>query len=391
MLSLRGRLFVWILRHRHLLRFKLRPETERDWATDLAGVRRAAEASAGMLGRLPRDVSADPLDAGGLPSEWIRPATARADAGAVLYFHGGGYVLGSVAAHRAIVAKFVRGGAVPALAFDYRLAPEHPFPAALDDALTAYDWLLAQGFPPGRVVFAGDSAGGGLLLAAMLALKDRGSPLPGAGVALSPWTDLTFSGAILPGQRPPLPGPHGLLAGLPDPLPRGARSPGPVRLPPARGPGRPAPAAPLRGQGRDPCATTPWLSRTRPGPPGFRPPCAWARASSTATRPAPRSSPRPRPPWRKSGPSSPGSRVEEGESGRAAGLSASGGQGGAPPWNPFHGEVRALGGNAAQGPHLPVNGSPEGGSPLAPGGAQTGRKPPYQAAGTIGKQLTFSG
>ncbi len=193
--SLRGRLFVWILRHRHLLRLKRRPETERDWATDLAGVRRAAEASAGMLGRLPRDVAAEPVDAGGVAAEWLRPATARTDAGAVLYFHGGGYVLGSVAAHRAIVAKFVRGGAVPALVFDYRLAPEHPFPAGLHDALAAYDWLLAQGVPPGRVVFAGDSAGGGLLLAAMLALKDRGSPLPGAGVALSPWTDLTFSGA----------------------------------------------------------------------------------------------------------------------------------------------------------------------------------------------------
>jgi epsilon-lactone hydrolase len=103
-------------------------------------------------------------------------------------------VVGSCPAHRSIVAKFVKGSDLGALLFGYRLAPEHPFPAALDDAVAAYRWLLAQEVSPSQIVFVGDSAGGGLALATLIALRDQNLPLPAAAVALSPWTDLKCSG-----------------------------------------------------------------------------------------------------------------------------------------------------------------------------------------------------
>lgn len=101
---------------------------------------------------------------------------------------------GSCKAHRSIVAKFVQGSKVGALLFEYRLAPENPFPAALDDSVTVYRWLLAQGISPSNIVFVGDSAGGGLCLANLLALRDQGVTLPAAAVAYSPVTDFTCSG-----------------------------------------------------------------------------------------------------------------------------------------------------------------------------------------------------
>jgi acetyl esterase/lipase len=104
------------------------------------------------------------------------------------------YLFGSPQAHRPHVIKFVKGCGMDALVPDYRLAPEHPFPAALDDSLQAYDHLLLQGYDPHNIVFAGDSAGGGLCLATLLALKDKGLPLPVAAAVLSPWTDLMLTG-----------------------------------------------------------------------------------------------------------------------------------------------------------------------------------------------------
>ncbi|NLP09782.1 alpha/beta hydrolase [bacterium] len=108
----------------------------------------------------------------------------------ILYFHGGGYVIGSAQGHRPHAAGVVNASGVSALVFDYRLAPEHPHPAAQDDSLAAYHHLLQQGTESQHIVFMGDSAGGGLCLATLLALRDRHMPLPAAAVALSPWTDL---------------------------------------------------------------------------------------------------------------------------------------------------------------------------------------------------------
>lgn len=194
--SLRSRFFLFVLRNRHLLKFKLKKETALDWEMSLPAVRASAEKSAKMLGKLPKGIEAIPVAVGGLPAEWIQPVQPD-DERTILYFHGGGYVLGTIEAHRGIVAKFVKGSGVRALLFGYRLAPEHRFPAALDDAVAAYRWLLSEGVSPSNIVFAGDSAGGGLCLATLLALRDREIPLPAAAVALSPWTDLKNTGESL--------------------------------------------------------------------------------------------------------------------------------------------------------------------------------------------------
>jgi epsilon-lactone hydrolase len=133
------------------------------------------------------------VSAGGVDAEWIVPADAPADK-AILYFHGGGFRLGSIASHRDLIAGIAEASGCRALAINYRLAPEHRFPAAPEDALTAFDWLRAQGFAADNIALAGDSAGGNLVLTTMLGLRDRGEPLPAAGVMMSPWTDLAATG-----------------------------------------------------------------------------------------------------------------------------------------------------------------------------------------------------
>jgi len=122
---------------------------------------------------------------------------ATMDAPVVLYLHGGGFIACSPETHRPLVGSLVRRIVGTAFVPAYRLAPEHPFPAALDDARDAYRFLLAQGIPPSRLVIAGDSAGGGLALALTLALRDEGIPLPAAVVTYSPWTDLATTGLSL--------------------------------------------------------------------------------------------------------------------------------------------------------------------------------------------------
>jgi epsilon-lactone hydrolase len=201
MTSLQGRLFVLMMRNRHLMQFRLKKEVW-DWNTSVAHFRQVCEDGAKKAGKLPDEIETAPAAIDGLPAglsaEWIRlrtPAPQKAAQDSVIfYLHGGGYVSGSCSDHRNFVAKFVQGTKVKALLYEYRLAPEHPFPAAMQDTLTAYRWLLAQGTDPAQIVFAGESAGGGLCLAALLALKDEGLPLPAAAVALSPWTDLKLTG-----------------------------------------------------------------------------------------------------------------------------------------------------------------------------------------------------
>ena len=139
-------------------------------------------------------VTCEHVSAGGVDAEWISPAHAPEDK-AILYFHGGGFRIGSVASHRDLIAQIALASGCCVLAIDYRLAPEYRFPAALDDALTGYDWMLGRGLKPANIAFAGDSAGGNLALAAMLALRERALPLPAAAVLMSPWTDLAATGA----------------------------------------------------------------------------------------------------------------------------------------------------------------------------------------------------
>jgi acetyl esterase/lipase len=138
-------------------------------------------------------VACERVSAGGVDGEWISPANAPEDK-AILYLHGGGFRIGSVASHRDLIAQIALASGCRVLAINYRLVPEHRFPAALNDALAAYGWMLDNGLKSHNVAFAGDSAGGNLALAAMLALRERRLPLPVAGVLMSPWTDLAATG-----------------------------------------------------------------------------------------------------------------------------------------------------------------------------------------------------
>lgn len=137
----------------------------------------------------PEGVAVSEAYAGGCRAFWNDPAGAAMDR-VVLYLHGGGYVGGSPATHRRLVGHLARATGCRALSLDYRLAPEHPHPAAVTDATNAYRWLLVQGFTPDHIAISGDSAGGGLTLATLLSIKENGLPQPAAAVPLSPWTDM---------------------------------------------------------------------------------------------------------------------------------------------------------------------------------------------------------
>jgi acetyl esterase/lipase len=157
--------------------------------------RRAQQARSNRFARLPAGSCHRSVSAGGVPAEWIEgPGPVS---GVILYLHGGGYVMGSIDTHRAWIARLAQATQMRALAIDYRLAPEHPFPAALEDATTVAAWLLDQREAPGRLIIAGDSAGGGLALATLVALRDAGMPGLAGAVCLSPWTDLTLAGASI--------------------------------------------------------------------------------------------------------------------------------------------------------------------------------------------------
>jgi epsilon-lactone hydrolase len=151
------------------------------------------------LGRqfpLPSDARAEPVEANGVAAEWT--ATPGADPSRVILFlHGGGYISGSIESHRCMLAEAGRQAGARTLALGYRLAPEHPFPAALEDAIAGYRFLLAQGVAPERIAMAGESAGGGLAVAALVALRDAGVPLPGCVWCSSPWVDLEMTGGSM--------------------------------------------------------------------------------------------------------------------------------------------------------------------------------------------------
>ena len=142
---------------------------------------------------LAEDITCEPVHVGEIPGEWV-VAPGERDNRVVLYLHGGGYVMGSINTHREMVSHISREAKARVLIINYRLAPEHPFPAAVEDSTAAFRWLLKEGVSPGRIVVAGDSAGGGLTVATLVALRDRGDPLPAAAVCLSPWVDMEATG-----------------------------------------------------------------------------------------------------------------------------------------------------------------------------------------------------
>jgi epsilon-lactone hydrolase len=154
--------------------------------------RAAIEAGGALFGPEEGTVT-EVADANRVPGEWITGPGAT-DAATLFYLHGGGYSIGSINSHRGLISRLSKASGGRAFAIDYRLAPENPYPAGLEDALTAYRWLLGQGVDPNALVIGGDSAGGGLVLKALIALRDSGDPLPAAAVLLSPWTDMDASG-----------------------------------------------------------------------------------------------------------------------------------------------------------------------------------------------------
>jgi acetyl esterase/lipase len=150
---------------------------------------RAVSRIAGMLPA----TTVMPLLAADVPAEWVQAAGSEGS-GVIVYLHGGAYAIGSMDTHRDLAARLSQAAGMAVLLLEYRLAPEHPFPAALNDVVGAYQWLMRRGFPNQMIAFAGDSAGAGLALAATMMLRDSGLPLPACLGLIAPLGDLTFSG-----------------------------------------------------------------------------------------------------------------------------------------------------------------------------------------------------
>ncbi len=162
---------------------------------DVNDSRARYEKMAVLLGGAP-DAKVEKINAGGVAAEWVGAPGFDPDR-ALLYLHGGGYAIGSLNTHRRMAYDISAACGVRVLVIDYRLAPEHPFPAAVDDAATAWRWLLQQGLKPGRLAIAGDSAGGGLTIATLVNLRDQKLALPACAVAVSPWVDLEGVGTSM--------------------------------------------------------------------------------------------------------------------------------------------------------------------------------------------------
>lgn len=159
----------------------------------IAEIRTQDVNAAKFAGRFPKDVEIEHINIDGIAAAWIRPAGADKTK-ALLHIHGGGYVTGSIASYTRMCILMAQTLKVNVLLPAYRLAPEHPFPAAVDDVLKIYRWLLRQGYQSKDILISGDSAGGGLCVAAVIALRDQGDALPAAVICLSPWADLTLQG-----------------------------------------------------------------------------------------------------------------------------------------------------------------------------------------------------
>lgn len=198
-MSIKGKLFHLMLRYRHLLKGQLRPEVI-DKNTSIEKLRKECDEAAARLLKKTEGATYNQAEYSDLYAEWVNPENAPQDK-VVLYFHGGGFVMGNARSHRNIVANFVKRLGVKALTFDYSLAPEKPAPAAVSDSVAIYTWLLKQGYKPEDIAFAGDSSGGGIQFGAMIKCKDDGLPLPAVCAAFSPCTDATLSGESVKTRR----------------------------------------------------------------------------------------------------------------------------------------------------------------------------------------------
>lgn len=164
-----------------------------DKAADVKAFRERMAGAGNLTPKAPAGVSFEACQVNQVSCEWVSPEQASTSA-VLLYFHGGGYVMGDAVAHRNLSWRLARASGMRVLMVNYRLAPETPFPAALEDATAVFEWLLSQGYAADKIVIGGDSAGGGLVLATLLNLKNLGTDLPAAAILISPWVDLTLSG-----------------------------------------------------------------------------------------------------------------------------------------------------------------------------------------------------
>ena len=186
-MSLRTKLINFLMRH------TVKPLLRRQGA-EIDLIRRRMGSDPSKVKTLPETIESFVVEIDGLKIERISSKSSTRTR-ALLYFHGGGYVLGASPGHRDLAAALAEMADLAVYLVDYRLAPEHPFPAAVDDALQAYQWLLEQGFEPSQIILGGDSAGGGLAVSTLLNLKNLGLAAPAAAMLLSPWLDLSLSGA----------------------------------------------------------------------------------------------------------------------------------------------------------------------------------------------------
>jgi acetyl esterase/lipase len=184
--SIRSRVFYWFLKHY---------ASRADKNATLQQRRVILEDGARNL-PMPPNVEVQQTTVGNIAAEWLRPV-GTTDNRAVLYLHGGAYTMGSCTTHRALASRIAIASQTPALLPEFRLAPEYPFPAALEDGVAIYRWLIEQGISPQKIVVAGDSSGGGLAIALTVLLRDKDVPLPAAITCLSPWADLELTGESL--------------------------------------------------------------------------------------------------------------------------------------------------------------------------------------------------
>lgn len=192
MTSFKAKIFTGLMQNRHLLKGKLKKDTQEESVEAVLKFRAGCEKGAEHFGKLPQGITIKKEVIHTIISDWMIPENAPGNK-LIFYVHGGGYVSGSCNDHRTLVSKIALNAGTTCLLYEYGLAPEDPFPAALDDSLNVYKAILEKGYKPENIVIMGESAGGGLCLVILLALRDKDIPLPKAAVAISPWTDLSCS------------------------------------------------------------------------------------------------------------------------------------------------------------------------------------------------------
>ncbi|HIG62063.1 MAG TPA: alpha/beta hydrolase [Gammaproteobacteria bacterium] len=171
-----------------------------DKAADVKAFREQMAGASNLMPKAPAGIAFEACQVNQVSCEWVSPEQANTSS-VLLYFHGGGYVMGDAVGHRNLSWRLARASGMRVLMVNYRLAPETPFPGALEDATAVFEWLLSQGYAADKIVIGGDSAGGGLALATLLNLKNLGSDLPAAAILISPWVDLTLSGKSYIGNK----------------------------------------------------------------------------------------------------------------------------------------------------------------------------------------------